>query len=297
MRGLSREGGDVWPRKKFFRFRVNFSNPQKIESILKNNFHGGFPVVMSSGRAGIATLIRLFYKCDSIRIFPYASQCVVESLINSNCAPLTPIDKSNLDISYNQWGRYNSFLRNSPFLEDSVDSFYPIGSKILRSGARFELWSISKIFGLSYGAIIWCKHQTDAEEIRKERDSKNYLLKLIRILLRGTSSLSKRVYTKWQHIEYLNLGLTSLEYGQIYSCVLNWENSYKCKYNLFIKSVSNLNLSQISLELENNNIIPVVIEIPTNLKNRLQKSSKDLHRIVTKKQPISVRIIPYQVEN
>jgi putative PLP-dependent aminotransferase (TIGR04422 family) len=288
--------GDVWPKRRCCGFKFVMCDATKIEKLLERKFQGGYPVVMSSGRAGIAAAVGEFFRFENIKIFPFASQCVVDSILSKARFPITPFDTSSLDISYNQWGRYNHNLAEPPFLEDSVDSFYPVGAAVMRSGAQFELWSTSKIFGLSYGAILWCKNRDDANLLRFKRDIKSFPLKYLRTILRRLSSFSRLAYIKWQKLEFLNLALTKIEYGQIYTCILRWEELYLQRCDLFIKSVNRLNLGHTCKNLENEDVIPTIIEVPLAVEIDKTEGVRKLHRIVDSQEIRLIRVIPYQVK-
>jgi putative PLP-dependent aminotransferase (TIGR04422 family) len=296
MKEFIENSGDVWPKRRCCGFKFVMCDATKIEKILERKFQGGYPVVMSSGRAGIAAAVGAFYRLENIKIFPYASQCVVDSILSTARIPITPFDLSSLDISYNQWGRYNHNLAEPPFLEDSVDSFYPVGAEVLRSGAQFELWSTSKIFGLNYGAILWCKNRDDADSLRLKRDLKSFPLKYLRTILRELRSFSRFAYIKWQKLEFSNLALTKIEYGQMYSCILRWEELYLQRREYFIKSVNRLNLGHISKNLENQDVIPTIIEVSLALEIDKTEDVRKLHRIVDSQEIRLIRVIPYQVK-
>ena len=289
--------GDVWIKKHRNNLYLTKSNSLEVEKKLLEYFTSGYPVVLSSGRSAISMALCYFYKSDVVRVFPFASQCVVNSILQAGLTPITPLDYSSLDISYNQWGRLNANLEHPPFIEDSVDSFYPIHSEILRSGAEFEVWSLQKIFGLNFGAVLWCKNESDAKKIREYRDRGSHNLKMLkRVFLRLFKSVHGSIYDHWEKLEHQHLPLFGLEYGQILERISIWDNLYNGRKNSYYSALNSLGLVNSTNIEDFREVIPVVIEIPNHIAITSYGNILALHRIVNVKQVTSVSIFPYQVK-
>lgn len=289
--------GDVWIKKHGNILYLINSSSLEIERKLQEYFTSGYPVVLSSGRSAISMALRYFYKSDVVRIFPFASQCVVNSILQAGLTPITPLDYSSLDVSYNQWGRLNSNLENLPFIEDSVDSFYPAHSEILRSGAEFEVWSLQKIFGLNFGAVLWCKNESDAKKIRELRDRGTHYLKMLkRVFFRLFKSVHGSIYDNWEKLEHQHLPLFGLEYGQILERVARWDDLYNERKKSYYNALSHLGLAD-SVDFEDfREVIPVVIEIPNHISITSYEDILTLHCIVNVKKVSSVSVFPYQLK-
>lgn len=289
--------GDVWIKKRKKSPNLKRTNAVKVENKLREYFNSGYPVVMSSGRSAISMVFRYFYNHKTVKIFPYASQCVVNSILVAGLSPSTPLNYSTLDVSYNQWGRLNLNLVNPPFIEDSVDSFYPVDAEILRSGAAFEVWSLQKIFGIDYGAVLWCKSESDAKKIRYYRDhGHKYIKRLKRTLLRPVKHVHEIFYEHWEALEHQHLPLFRFEYGQIFAQILSWEDLYIERKKNYFEVLNNLGLvSAVNFE-EFRDVIPVVIEIPEYLPTVGLQDIKSLHRIVNVDKVSPVSVFAYQVK-
>lgn len=292
---MIRKDGAVWPRQRLRLFPIKFANAKNVEDYLEGKFIFGYPVLFSSGRVALSTVLKTFYKKDLVHLFPYASQCVVKSVLHANLIPVTPLDSTVLDISYNQWGRFNNAIKTSPFIEDSIDSLYPIGAKILRSGADFEVWSLAKIFGLKFGAIMWCRDRNQAHLLRNIRDNNtNTKLSIIRFLLSIIKGWSPISFGLWEKLEFRNLPLLSIECGIILNSVLEWENFYKSRLETYKSVIGDLSSQETDVNVENENVIPVVIELPLEVKPSCNSSIKNLHRIVGLNKSVRVNVIAYQ---
>ncbi len=294
---MKSKGGDVWIRNHNLKLGFNLSTAEEIEKELKLYFNSGYPVILSSGRSAISLALRLFYGDKLVRLFPYASQCVVSGVIQAGLIPVTPLKFASLDISYNQWGRTNLNLDEVPFIEDSVDSFYPLNGKVLRSGARFEVWSMSKIFGLQYGAILWCSSDSDAQKVRDLRDSNRSVIKMFkRILFRIVRNVHPTLYRNWEKLEFRYLPLFSFEYGKIFEMIKSWELLYQKRKQSYFSALTSCGLDLPEDILEFDQVIPVVIELPKNFSSRHKIESRSLHRIVNSDVRTRISVFPYQVK-
>ena len=287
--------GAVWPKQRLRLFPIKFTKAKSVEDYLEVKFTAGYPVLFSSGRVALSTVLKTFYNKELVHLFPYASQCVVKSVLNANLIPATPLDSTVLDISYNQWGRFNTAIKMSPFIEDSIDSLYPIGAKILRSGADFEVWSLAKILGLKFGAIMWCKDQNQAHELRRIRDNNtNTKLSILRLFLSLIKGWNPICFRFWEKLEFRNLPLLSIEYGVISNSVSRWERIYNNRLYIYKSVLRELLLQEFNFEIEYGSVIPVVIDLPLGFKLSCNRSVKSLHRVVGADKPVKVNVIAYQ---
>lgn len=292
---MTSKDGAVWPRQRLRLFPVKFAKAEIVENYLSKKFAVGHPVIFSSGRAALFIVLKTFYKGDLVRLFPYASQCVVNSVLRANLIPVTPLDFSILDISYNQWGRFNTTTKKPPFIEDSIDSLYPNGAKILRSGADFEVWSLAKILGLNFGAVMWCRDENQANILKEVRDKgKNTKLSIIRFFLSIIKGLNPKLSRMWERLEFRNLPLLSIEYGVISKTVARWDEIYNSRLRGFESVLSDLSLQKLNTQIESENVIPVVIDLPSGFEFSYDKSVKRLHRIFDNGEIKRINVIAYQ---
>jgi len=288
--------GDIWFKEKDKDMRLSFAKPESIEKILEKNFNSGHPVIFSSGRAAISFALKFFYKDKYVKLFPFASQCVVKSVIRAGFIPTTPLDYSALDIAYHQWGKRNSSLTREPFIEDAVDSFYPLYGQLLRQGGRFEVWSLSKILGLNSGAILWCRDKSDADKAREIRKaSTHHLQNFIRYGSRRMSRIHKVFYRLWEDLEHKHIQLFSFEYGRILRKLHQWDSIYEARKESHSKAMNLLGLNSKSYVDKSGGVIPVVIELPKEFSENSIKGLWELHQIINGDRPTSVLVFPYQV--
>lgn len=288
--------GDIWFKEKDVSIGFSFAKPESVEKFLEKNFNSGYPVVFSSGRAAISFALKFFYKNKYVNLFPFASQCVVKSVLSAGLIPLTPLDYSKLDIAYHQWGKLNKSLMNAPFIEDAVDSFYPLHSNLLRQGGRFEIWSLSKILGLNYGAILWCRDKADAEKAKEVRNaSTNHLKNMVRYGSRRIMKIHKVFYSLWEEFEHEHIPLFSFEYGKILRRISKWESAYKVRLEHYSNAINQLGLDPEVCDREFGGVIPVVIELPNKFSDSPVRDTRELHQILNGNRPTIVSIFPYQV--
>ena len=228
MPGKNNDG--VWGKQKEYTFSFATATPTMIESLLKEKFLGGFPVVLSSGRGAIKLIVQEFWRARELSIFQYASQCVVEAI---QAAGVIPLSRTNLtsEIVYNQWGQLDLGCMTIPFIEDSCDTFLPAGSTTLRLGAQFEVWSLPKILHSRFGAVVWCRNLEDAEHLIGIRDaSKRGIIK--KQILRNLRNLNHWNYRVWQTSEFQTYNLSKFEYGTLFKDILLWDLMYREKREL-----------------------------------------------------------------
>ena len=291
---MKRKPVNIWYQKP-----VRLSLPRKceyknVEDFFLANFKNGYPVLVSSARTAIAVLLDLFWMTGTIKIFKYASQCVVNACIISNVSPSSSIQHDE-DIVYHQWGYSENRRRNNVFLEDACDSFKPLGSKVLNLESRFEVWSLAKVLGLRSGSIIWCRDKKDAEELIRFRNSKN--ISYLKIALNFCKKLDVSFYRRWEYLELTNCSLSKFQIGAIHNEVVNWENLFNKRQILLKLKINALRQLGYSHSLENEEdilrgtLLPAVLIGTQELKN-FTKNSLTLNRINVKSTPYLVRILP-----
>lgn len=280
---------DIWPKPRLtFRVRNLLKKTSDIEKILYKNFSGGHPVIISSGRAAIHLLVNEFWLENSIYVFDYASQCVVNAIIQTGKIPTTGITHLGSDIIYNQWGYKFDASSKSGFITDAVDSFYPLNSKVLISGTRFEVWSFSKILGSFSGAVIWCKTESDAIYLRKKINSsrKSFII-FYKFSLRFLSRYFTLAHFYWEKLEFKNGSLSRLEIASLYANIKDWNKKYISRKTIYNKIKSSLELS-IYAELQ----VGILPSVFVSDENYIKQSHKVLHKIMPHSKPKKVLVIP-----
>ena len=280
---------------------INFteSSAFEVENLLANMFKGGYPVVLSSGRSAIFIASKLFWKNDIIHVFPYASQCVVIALQRAGFAVATKTDFSS-DISIDQWGILDENCKENIFIEDSSDTFLRPDSQVLELKADFEIWSLPKIIGSRFGAVLWCRDEKSAFKIKQYRDESSCGSKYIKKIFRIVRNINKLTYQIWEDYEFLSVGLTNYEYGTILKNIMCWDSIYRNRENQYQNSIKRLELLSPNYFKESTERplvrIPVIIytkNITSLGKLELTIHSETLHRVTYRNRPEMVRIYNY----
>ena len=235
---MKNKGYFLWPnvRLKASNFFGSCSS-EKLEELFRNMFPSGYPVLCSSGRVAlyIAVIESKLVREDKIKLFPYASHCVINT-ISRLTTPISHEFESPNEIIYHQWG-INYTKKCKPIIEDSVDSLYERQTPLFNSGANYEIWSLSKILGISSGGIIWCKNKSDAIRIKNKMKSEKYVF--ISWILKLLSFKSNIFYEYWEGTEYGYKGLSLFQRNEIYNSIKLWDKlvkDRKQKLRLFIKN-------------------------------------------------------------
>lgn len=295
-------GGGVWGQRKTYKVSLSMAEPTDIEELLIEKFDGGFPVVLSSGRAAIKLIAQEFWTAHEISIFPYASQCVVNAIQAAGIAPYTRTNFTS-EIVYNQWSELDRGCTSTPFIEDSCDTFLQEGSRVLRLGAKFEVWSLPKILESRFGAVIWCRNSEDAIHLRRIRDtSKKGTLK--KQVLRNLRSISKWNYATWEASEFNTFGLSKFEYASILKDVSIWREKYEKRANLRKKAqilLSEFYLNRFEsickpIEITRSEVSPVIsvgLEHIDSEALKLTETFQIMHKIESGKRPQKVEVYKY----
>lgn len=214
-----------------------------IENEFNKYYHGGYPVLCSSGRVAIMIILNFFSKKNEnkIGIFPYASKCVREA-VSKIKKPIISTD--NEIISYNQWGYRTAYNNKDSILEDSVDTLTDINTNIFKtSKSNFVIWSLPKILGTHTGSIIWCRNKEDSQLIKRfiTKHKPKYYLLVLKIL----SHVNVFFYHRWNVKIYFHPNLTSLENAEIFLKITQLKNiikDRKKKLKLFQNIFRNTNI-------------------------------------------------------
>jgi putative PLP-dependent aminotransferase (TIGR04422 family) len=279
---------DIWVKTRRNFSLVGEGKVENLELNLQSQFTGGFPVVFASARAAMTIVFRRFFEGELIRIFPYASQCVVTSIIKSGKVACTPTPGNPRDIDYNQWGVVRHKNTNL-FMNDCADSLYPIGGIVCSNDSRFEVWSLPKIIGTPFGAVMWCRSEIEADALRKERDLHPKQIYFMEVFLSKLKKVNLRWYSFWEHYQFTHPVLNTSQTRSLSSQLDQWHAIYEERMGLFVSNyvlIHKGNQAQALKEILNNNgIIPTVIEgsfkADHSLSQRLHKVMPDGSCVIT----------------
>ena len=227
----------LWPKIQF-KLQSIFGSCQseKIEKRFHQMFPSGHPVLCSSGRVALYIAINEYNlsREDNVKLFPFASHCVISSIARvTNPIPYKINDK--IDIIYHQWG-ITYEVDYVPLIEDSVDSLYEINTPLFSQGSNFEIWSLPKILGTTSGGILWCKNKSDAIKIREKMNHKKGVIFswALRLLSYGYPIF----YNLWEGTEKGYKGVSRIQRNEIYFKMNSWSfliENRKEKLKYFLK--------------------------------------------------------------
>jgi len=222
------ENYDLWPKAGSLHtssFKLSLNTASNVEDHFQNMFIGGFPVLVSSGRVGIvlALLALELDRSNLIRVFPYASHCVIEAIgrVATPLAGDTAINQSTRLVNH-QWGYVQENDATGTIIEDAVDSFYEKGSNLFLAGGNIEIWSLPKLIGSLGGGIIWCRDEALSITIRELRDSKKCGTHL-RWILRKLSHRWPYLNNIWMGWESSGGPVPNWSLGEINFGLDNWQ--------------------------------------------------------------------------
>ena len=174
-------------------------------------------------------------------------------------------------------------------MKDCADSLYPIGGIVCSNGSRFEVWSLPKIIGTPFGGVMWCRNETEADVLRKERDLHPKQVYFIEVILSKLKKVNLRWYSFWEHYQFMHPILSKSQTRNLSSQIDQWNAIYEERKELFISNYILMhkgNQAQALKEISNNNeIIPTVIEGSFkgdhSLSQRLHKVMPDGSCVIT----------------
>jgi putative PLP-dependent aminotransferase (TIGR04422 family) len=289
---ISNEKHFIWPK-----MQVSFASffgsclVKKLEDKLHLMFPSGHPVLCSSGRVAIFIALKEsgLNRYNYVKLFPYASHCVVNSV--ARIATPVPFDFEifHKEIIYHQWG-YPANSKNTPLIEDCVDCLYEKQTKLFSLGSSFEVWSFPKILGTSSGGVLWCKNKKVAISIREKMNHK----KNIRLswILRLLSNYFPEVYPYWEGTEIGYKGLSRFQRNEIFCKLNTWDElvlDRKQKLKMF--SSSHL-FNKIDFKGRLPNVIPLETKMNEEELIKLGFSSGFRHFLIGKR---LVKVLPIPI--
>jgi putative PLP-dependent aminotransferase (TIGR04422 family) len=198
------------------------------------------------------------------------------------------------DVNYNQWGIVLNKQENL-FLSDCADSFYPIGGKVCDLNSRFEVWSLPKILGTTFGGVIWCRDLSDAQSLRNLRNTfprENLLYEIYHDI---SKRLGGKFYFNWEKRKFNRPNLNFHQINELDRILFDWNAIYRERSELFLEQFTRIHNSDrakaVKVLSENKGVIPVVID---NLGSTKSRDGTMLHRILPDGFCEKIEICAYQ---
>jgi len=235
----------LWPQSRFLRGGLKGArlvDSTQVEYLLQEMFDQGFPVVVSSGRAGtvLALTAQRLSRSDFVEIFPYAGHCVIES-VGRVATPLEfqNLQKCQMRLIYHQWGFVQALHSGTGnLIEDAVDSFCLPGVHLFPNKGIYEIWSLPKLIGSLGGGVVWCRDEQAADDLRILRDARNNNTQL-RWTLRAAAQYFPNLAPFWSGAESLGGPCPKWALGDIQNGISHWEEigQMRCERLSIVKSL------------------------------------------------------------
>ena len=198
----------IWPSPNFSPAElITTSAPSvaTIEKFFEDTFSNANAVLMPSGRSALSLILQHLglTRPDLVFIPPYSSHCIINA-VGYVGTPIPALsDNIKSAICFHQWGYVHKLKTCALIIEDSVDSLITSSAGLFPNDGRYEILSLSKIYGALSGGIILCQNAEDAQNLRKMREARQQL-KFPHFMMRVMSFMNSNVYGYWNTTEPLN---------------------------------------------------------------------------------------------
>ena len=240
-----------------------------LESYVSSLYPGVYPVLFSSARAGLTTLLEYIGlgRADCLWVPKFSSHCLLEAVSMVTTPTIGGVDSGGVTkgIIYHQWGNFfeNKFGNNIAVIEDSVDSLFIPGSSILTNDCDYAIWSLPKVLGAVAGGIVFCKNFNDSELMRKKRDERGLLI--LHQFMRFYTRKSEFVSAYWNGVESQQGKLARVYQRQIFRQLQKLNSIVDDRINLLkIISKDLANQMEAKGRLPSNLPIKIEEEIPSD---------------------------------
>tara|TARA_A100001015_G_scaffold236115_1_gene268146 strand:+ start:1993 stop:2946 length:954 start_codon:yes stop_codon:yes gene_type:complete len=199
---------EIWPKPNFSPAELIAASAPSvaaIERFFENTYPNAHAVLMPSGRSSLSLILQHLglTRPDLVFLPPYSSHCVINAV--GYVGTPTPALSNNIKsaICFHQWGYVHKLKTSASIIEDSVDSLITSSAGLFPNDGRFEILSLSKIYGALSGGIILCQNTEDAQNLRKMRDARQQL-KFPHFMMRVMGLMNYNAYGYWNTAEPLN---------------------------------------------------------------------------------------------
>ncbi len=267
---------NFWPNKqKRIKIRFNKTKIEDVEDAIEKKFNGTLPLYFSSGRAAIVSCLKSFnLKRESLVGFsPYSNACIFRTLGDIS-TPVAMNQNVEFDscLIHNQWGYIQNFETNCKnIIEDSIDSLILNKNTLFQNNGKYEFISLSKLFGIPFGAIVFCKNKELFDKLKLIRDQNNQFTNK-QILLKFLSNYSKIADGYWQLAETYNAYPGNILNDLIIKNIKNYDQIVEDRY---IK----IEIMKKFIDLKiNENRLPIILPIKIN--HDQKRKIKDLKKFL-----------------
>lgn len=243
---------------------------EKIEAQIAAFYSDYYPVLFPSGRSAIYSILEAMdaRRNDYVAISPFSSHCVIEA-IGRLAVPTEFSDIAKSALVYHQWG-YKKTIKN-PLLkkecvivEDSCDSLVQNKDELFPNQGVYEVFSLPKLLGTTFGGVVICKAKNDAlqlKQIRSLRDREQSYLQY-KLKNRALRDKTKKIcYEYWEGCEAINGYLPLPAVRQIEEYIRTWPSIIEQRQTRIMQLLQAELPLLVDFKTNNMDRLPVVVPV------------------------------------
>lgn len=151
---------------------------QIIEQSVQRSLYPSYKIVLfPSCRSAIYSICELMElkRSDFVGISEYSSHCVIDAIGRLAMPECVLSSKLQCILVNHQWGYRKQLSRvfNGRVIEDSCDSLITDERQLLKNNSNYEVFSLPKILGTSFGGVVVCRNHEFASRLKGIRDSRD----------------------------------------------------------------------------------------------------------------------------
>ena len=223
----------IWMQPTFSKINPSGKNLEtlvnQVESYFKN-ITGTIPVLFPSARSAISAIfeIKNLKRNHTIYAPAWSSHCLWET-IGRRSNPVSQWVK-NIDsaLIVHKWGHVTSSPKaelNQIIIEDSVDSLLVSNEALFPNQGSFEIQSLPKLIGSYSGGLVYCKSESDREQLISLRSLGSAELAKRQDELKLKTAQGENQNEDWHPFEWKNFSLIDQQVEQILLALPNYEKS------------------------------------------------------------------------
>ena len=168
-----------WPNTSYHNNSFKTA-PQYIEDYFNEIYFPYNCLFITRCKVAIDLIILLegINRLDEVFIQPHSPYCVIEAIGKQSVPTSDPDKQCTADIIYHQYGYrtvVNNKKRNNVLIEDAADSLILSSEEeeLFPNRGRFCIFSLSKVIGADWGAIVICNDENDYFRLKENLELSN----------------------------------------------------------------------------------------------------------------------------
>lgn len=226
-----------WPTpQKQLKSLMTSASIEDVERFFEKKYFPHKVVLFSTARVAIQAILSVegFSKRDTVGVPHFSSTCVLEAV--SKVAIPSPFGENSnkAKILYHQMGiPYSS---SDVLIEDSADSLCEKADVLFLSNSKFEIMSLPKIIGSSFGGLVVTSDSSFAEKLKIWRDQAGSSMVWCNDLLRSLKPASQIFSRLWESTNTLSPSLSRLACGSIMTVCTEWDAILEQRKKMLIQA-------------------------------------------------------------